>query len=224
MKRWALVGALGLAPGACALGCDPLGSADFPTASKLPDDERRPDGIAVDLASDPPATQDRADSQDELVALRAPLGVDAAHETLRMFFDAMVGEDIAAISGVTDPNAQVQDLRVIGTASPSPTNHGLSTLWRQRFRKREYQRLASQLLYREADVTTYRSADLDALPINVRYLPEITPPEPTDVVMRVPITSHTLNNERLLGDELFFWLRREGSRYVIYRMAEDIPL
>ncbi len=217
-RRWGLLAAL------LTTACGPLGSADFPTQSALPDEERRPDGIAVDLASDPPPTRDRAESADELVALRAPLGVDAAHETLRVFFEAMVSEDIAAMSAVLEANAQVQDLRVIGTALPAPTSHGIANLWRQRFRKREYQRFASQLLYREADVITYRSGDLDALPVNVRYLPEIAAPEATDVVLRVPIITHTLNNERMLGDELFFWLRRDGSRYVIYRMAEDIPL
>ena len=72
---------------------------------------------------------------------------------------------------------------------------------------------------------TFRGEELEALPLNVRYLPAVRaePAQPTDLVLQVPITTHTIKNERLLGDELFFWLRRDGSRYVIYRMAEAIP-
>src|SRR6185503_3292684 len=95
-----------------------------------------------------------------------------------------------------------------------------AAVWRQRFMKQEFQELASELVYREGDVITYHGDQIESLPLAVRYLVPTVQPLPTDLVLEVPIATTSIKNERLLGDELFFWLRREGDRYVIYRMAE----
>jgi hypothetical protein len=206
--------------GLLLMGCGGTEAAHFPTASSLPDDERRPDGIAVDLTSAPPSASDSASSNDSIVTLRTPLSSNAAQETVRQFFEAITAEDISQMSRVVQSSAIAQDMRV---KQRNTRTHGVTALWRQRFRKREYQLLSSRVVYREGDVMTYRGAELDSLPLEVRYLPNTEPSHPTDLVLHVPIATHTIKNERLLGDDLFFWLRRVDDRYVIYRMAEDIP-
>jgi len=201
------------------LACQPTGATSFPTQSQHDDDERRAAGIAVDLASPPPPSRDRADSGDPIVALRAPLGLAAAHETIRHFFDAVYAEDIAAMSELLAPEAQVQDTR----SGPNAKAHPATTLWRQRFQKRDYPALSGQLVYRDIDVGTYRGDQLDALPLAVRYLSANDEVRANDLVLHVPIITHSLRSERFFGDEIFFWLQRRGSRYVIYRMAERVP-
>ena len=47
---------------------------------------------------------------------------------------------------------------------------------------------------------------------------------PTDVLIRVPIATSHVGSDRLFGDEIIFWLRREGDRYKIYRTLEDFQL
>ena len=200
-------------------GCDRRNAAEFPTRSAHEDEERRAAGIAVDLTSPPPPSQDRAATQDTIVALRAPLGLEAAHDTVGHFFEAVVAEDISALSDLVQNETQVQDTR----SSPSAKVHPATTLWRQRFQKREYQAMAGQLVYRNADVGTYRGDQIEELPLAIRYLSSNDDVRPNDLVLHVPIITHSLRSERLFGDDIFFWLRRRGSRYVIYRMAEEVP-
>jgi hypothetical protein len=222
-KRFATLHTFGLV--ACALVVCACGKgAEFPTASELPDEPRRPDGIAVDLSSEPPVTRDRAESSDALVTLRTPLGTEVALATVRAFFEAMVNEDTVTLDKLISSDARMQDTRTRPAAPSSSAEQTLSGLWRDRFTKHEFKLLTPALLYREGDITAYRKEQLDALPIAVRYLgPPRTAIEPTDVVLHVPIVTHTVKSERLLGDDMYFWLRREADRYLIYRMAEDLP-
>ncbi len=209
-----------LAAGTELAACTEQTPAQFPTASELPDDERRPAGIAVDLTSDPPPFRDRAESDEDIVTLRTPLGTKLALRTVRLFFDAMVGEDVSAMSMLIRSNAINEDTRTGSTRR----SHSITNMWRERFRKREYQKLAARLIYREADVTTYRSDQLGALPLAVRLRTSTTPHDhANDLVLRVPIITHTVKNERLLGNELFFWLERRGDSFVIARTAETVP-
>lgn len=223
-RRWSTTSRL-LVGLVLATGCG--AGAEFPTASELPDEPRRPDGIAVDLSSEPPASRDRADSRDALVTLRTPLSTDVALLAVRQFFEAIVNEDMPSLEKLVVPEALLQDTRVRPTGAGVPAQgatHGVTSLWRERFNKHEFTGLSPRLLYREGDITTYRKDQLDTLPIAVRYLgPSRAVVDTTDLVLHVPIVTHTVKNERLLGDELFFWLRRDGDSYVIYRMAEDLP-
>jgi hypothetical protein len=220
-QRWrrASGAALGMAL-ASLTACTDHQPARFPTASKLPDDERRPDGIAVDLTSDPPPYQDRAEADAGIVTLRTPLGTPMALETVRLFFEAMVGEDVSAMSLLMGPNATSENTG----AGSNRRSTNITNMWRERFRKREYQKLATQAIYRETDVTTYRRDQLAALPLAVRLRTSTRPQgAANDLVLRIPIITHTVKNERLLGDEIFIWLERRGHSFVIARTAENIP-
>ncbi len=203
-----------------AVGCETQVPATFPTAAEHSDDERRPDGIAVDLTSEPPGPKALGHTEDKILTLETPLGVDVALSTVRGFFDSLETEDISTMLQFVESGAMLHD------TSPRTNRpvHNVTALWRQRFRKHEYHLLATRLVYREGDITTYRGDQLEMLPISVRYL---TPPvhtEPTDIVLRVPIVTHRIKSRRVFGDELFFWLRRVDDKLTIYRVAEDVPL
>ncbi len=49
------------------LGCGRGEPASFPTAAELPDERRRPDGVALDPASTPPPPTNQADAEDSVV-------------------------------------------------------------------------------------------------------------------------------------------------------------
>ena len=199
--------------------CTEHASARFPTASKLPEGKRRPDAVAVDLASEPPPWQAVGKSDKGLMTLRTPLGVTVAKRTVKTFIAALVREDMSDMSSLLHPGAQVSNTR----SSTRFGTQNLAYLWRRRFQKRKYEQLANRLVYRDADVMTYRGDHIDRLPVNVRLVAASRDMSPGDLVLRVPIATTTVRNQRLLGDELVFWLRRKDDRFVIYHMAEDIP-
>lgn len=200
--------------------CDTHVPATFPTAAQHPEGERQPDGIAVDLTSEPPAATIEARSEDKVVTLQTPLSIDVAMATVRAFFLSMEAEDIGEMAKVVESGALLHDLSV-GAARPI---HNVTALWRQRFGTHDFQQLSTRLLYREGDITVFRGPQLEVLPVAVRYLSPSVAAEPTDVVLRVPVVTHTIDSRRVLGDEVFFWLRRTDDTFTIYRMAEDVPL
>lgn len=222
-SRW-----LQAAPLAAAIGCAACGGVTaprFPTASKLPDDDRQPDAIAVDLPSSPPPTRDATSAEQGIVALRSPLGVTAARDTVGAFFRAVVHEDMTELSSIVRSGATVEDARAGAARSHSTQEREALSWWRERFRKHEFEALSAHLVYRPSEIETYRTDQLEALPVRVRHSPQSGPDalQPSDIILRVPIITHSVSSERLLGDELFFWLRRVEDRYVIVHMAEPAP-
>lgn len=209
----ALLLALALAAG----GCGTVGA--FPTANEPEITRRRPDGVAIDPTSSPPAPRDRAEASDGLVTLRTPLGTDRAIVTVDELFRKVVLEDGEGIEAIFTRDAQV------GAATPSGgSGPGARAIdwWQQRFRRLDYSKLAGETLFREADLEIFRGGDApEALPNPAIRLEALAD---DDVVVRVPILTARLGAERFFGDELLLWLRRDGDRYRIYRMLEDFQL
>jgi hypothetical protein len=209
-----------------AFGCSPAGAEPLLTAPSLPSAPRRPDAIAVDLPTDPPATREQAVPSDSVVTLRTPLGVEAARTAVRSFFRAVAQEDLNALGALLGPQAMVQDVSPgpSGQAGTGRTREALS-FWGQRFRQHEYGLLASQVIYRDAEVETYRKDEVEALPAAVRQATAaaLGGLGEGDLVLRVPIVTRSVKSERLLGAELCFWLRRSTDRYVIIHLAEPFP-
>jgi len=210
-----------------SVGCGSAGSEPLRTAGSLPSAERRPDAIAVDLPTEPPATREQAEPSQGVVTLRTPLGVEAARTTVRTFFRAVVQEDLNALGAVLSPQAVVQDLSPgpSGQAAPGRTREALN-FWGQRFRQHEYGALGSQVIYRDSEIETYRANEVEALPAAVRQAAgaALDGLGESDLVLRVPIVTRSIKSDRLLGPELCFWLRRSGDRYVIIHLAEPFPL
>lgn len=201
--------------GALVAGC--AAGPTFATAGSLEAARRRPDGVAVDPTGEPPRARERAEVSERLVTLRTPLGADRAVDTVSELFRKIVIEDSDGLEALFTREATA------GNGSGGTAATPLAVLWwQQRFRRLDYTRLAGELLFREAELEIYRAEDdVDALPhpaIRLEALGE------TDVVIRLPILTSHAGADRLFGDEMIFWLRREGDRYKIYRVIEDFQL
>jgi hypothetical protein len=195
-------------------GAGSLGPAD---GEKI---RRRPDGVAIDPISAPPPARDRATVGEGLVTLRTPLGVDRALATVDELFRKIVLEDAEGLEALFAPQAVSVTNAPPGGGSPGSTN--ALPLWQGRFRRLDYTKLAGEPLYREAEIQVFRPDDtLDALP-HTSVRPESL--GENDVVLRVPVLTTRIGAERLFGDELVLWMRRDGDRYRIYRVLEDFQL
>ena len=189
----------------------------FATAGSLDAARRRPDGVAVDPTGEPPRAREHARASDRLVTLRTPLGADRAVDTVSEFFRKIVIEDSDGLEALFTREATASNGNPGASATP------LAVLWwQQRFRRLDYTRLAGEPIFREAEVEIYRAEDdVDALPHPAIHLEALGE---TDVVIRLPIVSTHAGADRLFGDAMIFWLRREGDRYKIYRLLEDFQL
>lgn len=196
-------------------GC---GGGGFKTASALPEGPRHPDGVAVDPMSSPPAAQDVAGTEGGMITLRTPLGVDQATATVAAFFRSVVAEDSDGLEALLARDALA--LNPAGNAGGTAPSAAL--FWGQRMRRLDYTKLAGEPVFHEAEIEVYRAEDtLEVSPhpaIRTDALSE------GDVVVRVPIATPRIGADRLLGDEVLMWLRREGDRYRIYRLVEDFTL
>ncbi|KYF67913.1 hypothetical protein [Sorangium cellulosum] len=204
--------------GSSLLGCGLGGAASFPAASELPEERRRPDGVAIDPASAPPRPVNEADARDGVVTLRTPLGIGLALDVVAEFFQRVTAEDSEALSELL-----TRDALAIQTGSGGqgqPPSAGL--WWEQRFRRLEYGKLAGEPVYRESELQIFRAEDVLATPQHPAIQPETL--DDQDVVIRVPITTARIAADRLLGDEIVVWLRRDGPRFRIYRLLEDFQL
>jgi hypothetical protein len=198
------------------------GCAGSPGAA-APDSEkarRRPDGVAIDPISAPPPARSHAASADGLVTLRTPLGVDRAIAAVEELFRKAVVEDADGLDGLF-----TRDAVAVTPASPNG-NQGQSPsallLWQSRFRKLDYTKLAGEPIYREEELTLSRADDgAEAVAPPSVHLAELGE---GDVVVRVPILTTHVGAERLFGDEILLWLRRDGDRFRIYRVQEDFQL
>ncbi len=200
------------------LGCEFGGTASFPTASELPDERRRPDGVAIDPTSAPPQPANQADASDSVVTLRTPLGVGLALDIVAEFFKRIIAEDSEALSELLTRDALA--IHTGSGGSGQPPSAGL--WWEQRFRRLEYGKLAGEPVYRESELQIFRAEDVLATPQHPAIQPETL--DDQDIVIRVPIMTARIAADRLLGDELVVWLRRDGPRFKIYRLLEDFQL
>ena len=165
----------------------------------------------------PPRAREHAEASDRLVTLRTPLGADRAIDTVSELFRKIVIEDSDGIEALFTREATTSTGNTSAPATP------LAVLWwQQRFRRLDYTRLAGEPIFREAELEIYRADDdVDALPHPAIHLDALGE---TDVVIRLPILTSHAGADRLFGDEMIFWLRREGDRYKIYRIVEDFQL
>lgn len=199
-------------------GCG--GAGGFATASEFDGARRRPDGVAIDPTSSPPPARDQAEARDGLVTLRTPLGIDRAIVTVNELFRKIVLEDSEGLEALF-----TRDALAVTTTSPGagPGQTPQATLWwQQRFRRLDYTKLAGETIFREAELEIYRAEDaLDTPPHPAIRLEALND---NDVVIRAPILTSRVGADRLLGDEIIFWLRRDNDRYKIYRIVEDFQL
>jgi hypothetical protein len=199
-------------------GCAAQPDKGFVTASELPTERRRPDGVAVDPTSAPPRAKDVANTGDALVTLRAPVGLEKALTTVRLFFQAIVAEDSDALGAVLTRDALNTNPSMGGPmGSPSA-----SLFWAHRFRRLDYTKLAGEVIYRENELDVYRADD--ELTLSPHPAVRADALNAGDVVIRVPIATPRAGLDRLMGDDILVWLRRTGNEYKIYRLLEDFQV
>lgn len=204
-----------LAAAALLSGC--ASAPSFATAGSIEALRRRPDGVAVDPTGEPPRAAEHAQASDHLVTLRTPLGADRAVDTVSELFHKIVIEDGDGLEALFTREATALN------GASGPGSAPLAVLWwQQRFRRLDYTRLAGEPIFREAELEIFRADDdVDALPHAAIHLEALGE---TDVVIRVPVLTSHAGADRLFGDEMIFWLRRDGDRYKIYRVLEDFQL
>ena len=181
---------------------------------------RRPDGVAIDPISAPPPARDRAKVAEGLVTLRTPLGADRAVATVEELFRKVVIEDSTGIEPLFTRDA----VAVTGASSMGGPGQSPSAVlfWQGRFNRLDYTKLAGELIYRKDDIQVFRADDAPETLPHPAVRPEAL--GEGDVVVRVPILTTRIGAERLFGDEIVLWMRREGDAYRIYRALEEFQL
>ncbi|MFO0587947.1 MAG: hypothetical protein U0441_10430 [Polyangiaceae bacterium] len=208
----------GLLVASSALGCGPSGPALFPTGEDGGRGARRPDGVVIDPESAPPAARDRAPAEDGMVTLRSPLGTEVAVETVRELFRRVVARNMEGLSDLFTSNAQ--------PLTSVPGGYGMPDKvwdwWLQRSRRLDYTKLSGEVLFREGDIEIFRATDAMEAPPHPAIRTESL--DESDVILRVTMLAGTNGTDRYFGDQIVFWLRRDGDTYKIYRQIEDFQL
>jgi hypothetical protein len=194
-------------------GCS-ASTPSLETVTELPQEPRRPAGVAVDPVSNLPEARSSGAAEQGLVVLRSPRDISAARLTVRRFFDAVVAGSADAVDELIDEEAWVQT----GTQG---NRQRARDFWRLRLSRLDYGALTGHSLYRDGEVETYRAADLEHL--GPRRVPPLAV-QGDDVLVRVPIATQQLGRMRMFGDEIVFLLRPDGERYEIAEMFEDFRL
>jgi hypothetical protein len=193
---------------------------NFKTSSEVGDDlPRKPDGVAIDPASATMGPRDRATADEGVVTLRSPLGVDLATATIADFFSRVVVEDDDGLEALFTRDAIAVTGGSSGGMGQTP---GATLWWEQRFRKLDYGKMAGEVVFRESELEVYRAEDAVEAPPHRAIRTEML--NENDVIIRAPIVTPRSGQERLFGDEIVFWLRRDGDHFKIFRILEDFQV
>lgn len=204
------------------------GGASGCAATSVPVDDdaptrRRPDGVSLDPPPALPAVTDHARASDGVVALRAPLGSDAALDLLHAYVRAIATEDVAAMVALHATEATF----VLSPPGQAPRSFpGAAALWERRFSRLDYGALAGAVVVREADATVRRippgtEASLPTSPDD-EGAPTAAPG--AELVVRAPVATTRAAGQALLGSELVLYLRRDGDRWRVAAVVEDYVL
>jgi len=193
----------------CA-GTAPAPSASTPSAATLA--PRRAPGVAELRSEVTPEPTRVGNSRDQWLVLRAPAASGLAREAVRDFLRAAVDEAIERM----DPLLSLQAFVETGAG-----RQAARAFWQSRFTVLDYTELRGQLLFREADLETFRAEDQARLPAARRFPIELGADE---IAVRVPIRVSWTGRARLFGDELLFRLQPAGPGYEIAEIHEDFRL
>jgi hypothetical protein len=188
------------------VGC--AGSGALETATEMPKNPRRPDGVVLEPPPAMPAPADRAPASG-IVALREPLADKDVEDVVRAYVRAFEREDLDALVQLL-----AQDASPLGRAGGK---NQLVDLWRTKMKNFEYQKLAGVEVARVAQIERYGYDALGASggpqrPAEMR---------PGDLFVRVPIATPRVGSDQLFGDVLLLLLRREDARLKIAGQADE---
>lgn len=191
------------------------------------DDRRHPDGVAVDPLDYPPDPKEGGLASEGVIALRTPLGPEAARETTKSFLVAIAHEDLETLRKLFTPDA----------TSINPSSRARENafyFFSRRFGKLDYTFLANVGFFQEERMELYRASEADTVwadTVGPTASPGSGTPssmndalDASDVVVRVPLTLPRVGASPLFGDEVTLLLRRSGGKYAIHRVVEDFTL
>ena len=176
--------------------------------------ERRAPGVAEEQNLVLPSPTRRGNSADQLLLLRAPAATELARRAVREFLRATVNEASERLTPL------LSDQAIVDTGSG---RQPARAFWQLRFSQLDYTELRGQLLYRDADLQTYRAEDLTRLSGDRRRSFPLELGD-DDVAGRVPIRISWAGRTRLYGDELLFRLQPSGAGFEIAEISEDFRL
>ena len=209
-RAWPIALSIALSSGCAAPRLPVAARADgSPGARPAP---RRAPGVAEQRSAVLPEPTRVGNSRDQWLVLRAPAASGLAREAVRDFLRATVNEALERMDPLLAPQAFVET-----GSGRQPAR----AFWQSRFTVLDYTELRGQLLFRDADLETFRAEDLARVP-SARKLPmELAADE---IAVRVPIRVSWTGRSRLFGDELLFRLQPAGTHYEIAEISEDFRL
>ena len=202
----ALLAGAGVTFAACA---GPAPSVALVDPSNAQPAVRHPDGVVVEPAPALPRAADRAPARG-VVALREPLGVEAAEDLVRAYVRAFEREDEGALAQL-----------LTSDAAPLFGGRGgrgaLLEQWRARLKNLDYGKLAGLEVARLERMERFEYDELGA-PAPLPRPPEMKPGE---LLLRIPIATPRVGAEQLFGDVVVLLLRREEGHFRIAGASEE---
>jgi hypothetical protein len=201
---------------ACASACARAGGqpARFASSAESKEEPRRPAGVAVDPAARLPEPVTATHPERGLAVLETPADTEIARQVVHDFMRAAIAQDPERMDRLLAEQAVVQ-------AGPGTGRQQAQSFWRLRLSRLDYGKLQGQVVYRDAEMETYRAEDLSSLrparPLGVAA-------QDGDVVVRVPIATPRVGRARLFGDEILFLLRAERGSFRIAEMVEEFQI
>ena len=194
---------------ACAACAGPAPSVAVADPSSTEPAARRPDGVVVEPTPALPRAADRAPARG-VVALREPLGVEAAQDLVRAYVHAFEREDEGALAQL-----------LTSDAAPLFGGRGgrgaLLEQWRTRLKNLDYGKLAGLEVARLERMERFEYDELGA-PAPLPRPPEMKPGE---LLLRIPIATPRVGAEQLFGDVVVLLLRREEGHFRIAGASEE---
>ena len=196
----------------CACACA-APAANFETTD--PGAERPPrlaPGVAVDPVLRLPDASARGTSDSPVLVLTAPRRLSVARATVDRFFRALVAESPSDVDLLLSEQAQLDS-----SSGRQPARSAL----RSRFLQVDFSPLRGVPLYREQDVEVYRRRELESLQTERALPPDLGADQ---LFVRVRLNVSHAGKNRVLADEMGFFLRPEGDGYRIVSIREDTPV
>lgn len=195
--RWSVSAALLTLATACA------STPRFATLARPPAEPRRAPGVALDLRfAAPTATEPRA------LVLTPPVDAREARRTVELFLDAVVREDVTAVTRLLAPGA-VQQLGTNGETRSA------ADYWQRRLARLDYGAVRGEALYRPEHVRVVR-ANGEGAPG-----PKL---EPRELAITLPLVTTHAGKVRLFGPELTFVVSETEGGPTLSRIIEDFQV
>jgi hypothetical protein len=198
---------VGVAAGpALVAGCG--AGAPLETATEMPKQPRRPDGVVLEPEPALPPASDKA-AATGIIALREPLADKDVEDVVRAYVRAFEREDVEGLRQLL-----AQEASPLGRAGG---RQQLLELWALKIKNFEYQKLSGAELVRTSQIEkeTFDSLGQPGAP------PRPSEMRPGDLYVRVPIATPRVGSEQLFGDVLVLLLRREDGRLKIAGQADE---